>query len=58
MAFESLADFFMMGKHGAFVWSAYAITMAILVWNIVLPIMQRKKIQQEILALWQREKRS
>lgn len=42
MAFESFADFIAMGKHGAFVWSAYGISLLVIAANII-AIVQRKK---------------
>lgn len=43
MAFDSLADFLAMGgRHGPFVWSAYGITFAVLLWNLVQPVRQRR----------------
>ena len=30
-----MKEFLAMGGHGAFVWSAYFITLAVIVWNIV-----------------------
>jgi heme exporter protein D len=29
-----MSEFFSMGGHGPYVWSAYGITIAVLVWNI------------------------
>jgi heme exporter protein D len=29
-----MAEFFAMGGHGPYVWSAYGITLAVLIWNI------------------------
>lgn len=43
MAFSSFSEFFAMGKHGAFVWSAYAIVvMAIIAAHIFVRLRQRK----------------
>ncbi|PTU73312.1 heme exporter protein CcmD [Pseudomonas mangrovi] len=43
MYFESFAEFVAMGKHGAYVWSAYGITLAVLALNVVLPILARRR---------------
>ena len=47
--FESLADFIAMNGHGPFVWAAYAITLAALIFLVVSPVLQRKAFfkQQE-----------
>ena len=48
MAFETFADFMAMGKHGPYVWSAYGITLLVVVANILAPIIRRKGLLQEI----------
>lgn len=40
--FESIADFIAMNGHGSYVWSAYAITFAVLIFLLVSPLMQKK----------------
>lgn len=61
MAFESIADFLVMtwnGRaHGPFVWAAYGLTLAVVVWNIVQPVWRRRRWQQEQLAQLKREAR-
>lgn len=48
MSFESFADFLAMGRHGVFVWSSYGIALAVLVINVALPVMARRRyLQQE-----------
>jgi heme exporter protein D len=48
MSFDSFGDFLAMGKHGLFVWSAYGICLAVLVINVALPLMARRRyLQQE-----------
>lgn len=48
MSFASFADFLAMGKHAVFVWSAYGICLAVLVINVALPLMARRRyLQQE-----------
>ena len=42
MAFDSFQAFVQMGKHGAFVWSAYGITLVVIAGNII-ALRQRKK---------------
>ncbi|RRV07390.1 heme exporter protein CcmD [Pseudomonas sp. v388] len=48
MSFESFSDFLAMGRHGLFVWSAYGIALLVLVINVALPVMARRRyLQQE-----------
>lgn len=52
MYFQSLADFIAMGTHGAYVWSAYGLTLFVVVVNLVIILRQRSKnltlIQQKL----------
>lgn len=43
MYFESFAAFLAMGKHGAYVWSAYGISVAVLLLNVLLPVLARRR---------------
>ncbi|MEZ5504757.1 MAG: heme exporter protein CcmD [Gammaproteobacteria bacterium] len=56
MAFETFADFIAMGKHGPFVWSAYAISAFIILANILAPIQRRRALVNEIKRKIKREK--
>lgn len=47
MYFDSFADLLAMGKHGAFVWSAYGISLAVLALNVALPILARRRYLQD-----------
>ncbi|SEI80626.1 MULTISPECIES: heme exporter protein CcmD [unclassified Pseudomonas] len=48
MSFASFGDFLAMGKHGLFVWTAYGICMAVLVINVLSPLLARRRyLQQE-----------
>lgn len=54
--FETIADFITMNGHGPFVWSAYAITFAVLIFLLVSPLVQNKvfiKQQQKLQKLAQ-----
>jgi len=55
MAFESFADFIAMGKHGPYVWSAYGITLVVVLANIVAPLMRRKGLVDDIKRKARRE---
>ncbi|MDP2227492.1 MAG: heme exporter protein CcmD [Moraxellaceae bacterium] len=61
MAFESFAEFLVMNwngrPHGPYVWAAYGLTLAVVVWNIVQPVVRRRRWQREQLAQLKREAR-
>jgi heme exporter protein D len=44
MFFDSFSDFFAMGGHALYVWSAYGIAAVLIVGNIFAPIIKRKQI--------------
>ncbi|MBI6855237.1 heme exporter protein CcmD [Pseudomonas cichorii] len=58
MSFESFADFLAMGRHGLFVWSAYGICLFVLIINVALPLLARRRyLQQEARRLrWESKK--
>jgi heme exporter protein D len=56
MSFASFADFLAMGSHGAYVWSAYGIGLAVLALNVALPIMARRRYLQDEARRLRREK--
>jgi len=43
-----MSEFFHMGGYGAYVWSSYGITAAVLLANIVLPYLRLRSIRREI----------
>jgi heme exporter protein D len=47
MSFTSFSDFIAMGTHGPYVWSCYAITLAVLALNVALPLMARRRYLQD-----------
>lgn len=54
--FESLADFMAMSGHGPYVWASYAITFIGLIFLVVNPVLQQKKLikqQQKLRKLAQ-----
>lgn len=55
MAFETFADFLAMGKHGPYVWSAYGITLMVVVANIAAPIVRRRGLIEDIKRKVKRE---
>lgn len=55
MSFDSFSDFLAMGGHGIYVWSSYALGLIILVANVILPKMARKRLIAEQLRRIRRE---
>ncbi|HLD66130.1 MAG TPA: heme exporter protein CcmD [Pseudomonas sp.] len=55
MYFDSFAALLAMGKHGAYVWSAYGISLAVLALNVALPILARRRYLQEQARMLRRE---
>ena len=49
------SEFFHMGGYAFFVWTSYAITFVVIIANIVLPIVQRKKVIARIKRTIKRE---
>ena len=49
------SEFFNMGGYAFFVWTSYALTLIVIVLNIVSPILQRKKIIVRIKRAIKRE---
>ncbi|AJE21971.1 heme exporter protein CcmD [Azotobacter chroococcum] len=47
MSFSSFAEFVAMGNHGLYVWSAYGISLAVLVINVAGPLLARRRYLQE-----------
>ena len=45
--FESLADFMAMSGHGPYVWASYAITFIALIFLVVNPVLQQKKLMKQ-----------
>lgn len=46
--FESLADFWLMNGHGAFVWSAYAITFGVMGYLLCSVWLQRRAVLRKL----------
>jgi len=47
MNFSSFSEFIAMGNHGLYVWTSYGISLAILVLNVALPILARRRYLQD-----------
>jgi heme exporter protein D len=57
MAFESFADFLAMGTHGPYVWAAYGVSFAVIVWNVAQPWLTRRRWLKEQSAQLKRDAR-
>ena len=56
MSFASFGDFIAMGHHGVYVWTSYGICLAVLVLNVALPILARRRYLQQEARRLRREK--
>jgi|TARA_Y100000589_G_scaffold66495_1_gene58075 heme exporter protein D len=45
--FSSFAEFVAMGNHGVYVWTSYGISLAVLLLNVALPLLARRRHLQE-----------
>lgn len=55
MAFESLTDFFEMGRHGVYVWSVYgfsAVSLMLITWST---LSKRRHVQKALRKRFQRD---
>ncbi|MGB5275748.1 MAG: heme exporter protein CcmD [Gammaproteobacteria bacterium] len=49
------SEFFAMGGYAFFVWTSYGLTFAVIVLNIIMPVMQRKKVINRVKRAIRRE---
>ncbi len=56
MQFESFADFLAMGRHGFYVWLSYGLTALIIVYNLLAPVLYRRRLIKEQAQRLRREK--
>ncbi len=54
---NSFDEFLAMGGYGFYVWTAYGIGFAVLVMNVVLPLIQRKQFLRELALKQKRVKK-
>ena len=47
MNYSSFADFIAMGNHGVYVWTSYGISLAVLILNVVLPVLAGRRYLQD-----------
>lgn len=43
MRFSTLAEFIAMDGHGPYVWSAYAIAVVVIAFNLIWPLLQQRR---------------
>lgn len=55
IAFASFADFLDMDGHGAYVWSAYGLCLALLALNAALPVLARRRYLRDLARRRRRE---
>lgn len=55
MSFASFSEFLAMGTHGPFVWTCYAISLAVLALNVALPVVARRRFLQDEARRMRRE---
>ncbi|OGT84273.1 MAG: heme exporter protein CcmD [Gammaproteobacteria bacterium RIFCSPLOWO2_02_FULL_61_13] len=47
---NSLGEFLHMGGYGLYVWGAYGLSAAILIWNAIVPTQREKSLLRELAA--------
>ena len=55
MQFESFSEFLNMGGHGLYVWLSYALGIAIISANLILPAFKRKELLKNLARRLRRE---
>ena len=58
MEFNSFAEFIAMGRHGLYVWLSYGITAVIVAYNVVQPVLHRRRLLKEQAQRLRRENRN
>lgn len=48
MYFDSWTAFIQMGGHGVYVWGAYALAGLVVIYNLVAPVLARRRVIREI----------
>lgn len=56
LQFQSIDEFFTMGKHGFYVWLAYGLTALVILWNVLQPVLQRRRLLKQHAQQQRREK--
>lgn len=53
MVFDSWSAFWHMGGYAFYVWTAFAVTLAILIINVIVPLVRRKKLLKNLAYKWE-----
>lgn len=56
IAFASFTDFLTMGNHGAYVWSAYGLGLALMALNAILPLLEKRRYLSDLSRRLRRER--
>ncbi|HXH02385.1 MAG TPA: heme exporter protein CcmD [Candidatus Competibacteraceae bacterium] len=57
MSFSSWQEFFHMGGYAAYVWSAYGITLAVLAWLVISPLLRQRRLKRDLARRQRRAQR-
>lgn len=57
LQFHSFAEFLAMGKHGFYVWLAYGLAALVVLWNVLQPMLQRRRLLKQQAQQLRREKK-
>ena len=55
MYFDSLDAFLAMGRHGPYVWSAYGLSVLLIVSNLIIAVRRRQQVREQIRRQIKRE---
>lgn len=55
MVFANIDDLVHMGGHGPYVWVSYGVAVLVLLWLVVAPVMQRRRLLADIARRARRE---
>jgi len=55
ISYDEIMEFMAMGGYGAYVWSSFAISFALMIWGIISPVRNLKKIKKDLLKKYQRQ---
>jgi len=55
--FNSFAEFIAMGNHGLYVWLAFGFATVVVAWNVLQPILQRRRLLKLQTQRLRREKK-
>ena len=53
--FDSLQDFLQMSGHGPYVWSAYVVSIVVILWLVASPLRRRRQILADVQRQQRRE---